>query len=460
MASAARKGKPGGGLHDIHPQEILAQVLIALGERVGFDPADVEDVVIGNGEQKGDHGNDISRMAVLAADWPIGVPGVSFNRFCGSGQQAIMFAAMGVLSGWQQLVVPTKCWYVAATCNELGDAPLGRRLLDRDIALWRSQDGQVAAFDDRCAHRGFPLSDGHVDGDRLVCGYHGCSYVTDGYCVHVPTQPAVPTGMRVRSFPILEEPPFIWIWLGPPAAASNSRPPRTPWLNDLGWSTFTDAWRVQSNYLMVHEHYLDFSYAPVIYRDDVPPGMERLPSFNEIEVTETTVSYTRLLPEAPLANWEAAATGLDPAGLYTRRESGTFASPALHIQRWELEADGTKYSNARTHAITPETDTATHIFMYASSNYAPNDEAVATTLQSFVAKLVDRDTAILERVAAYTGYDCWRSGVEFQADVAAIRATHRSSHARQGSRPIRPSARLGQGQNAYHQLNTSPPPCQ
>ena len=173
---------------------------------------------------------------------------------------------------------------------------------------------------------------------------------------------------------------------------------------------------------MVHEHYLDFSYAPIVYRDEVPPGMEQLPAFNEVEVTETTVSYTRLLPEAPLAQWEAEATGLDPAGSYPRRESGTFASPAMHIQRWEVEAEGRKYSNVRTHAITPETDTATHVFMYASYNYAPNDETVATTLQSLVGTLVDRDKVILERVASHTGYDSWRSGVEFQADAAAIRA--------------------------------------
>ena len=319
---------------------------------------------------------------------------------------------------------PTKCWYVAATSDELGEAPLGRRLLGRDVVLWRSSDGRGAAFEDRCAHRGFPLSDGHVDGERLVCGYHGCSYDADGRCVHVPTQPDVPTGMRARVFPILEEPPFIWIWPGPPAAAAGSRPPRTPWLNEPEWSTFNDAWSVEANYLMVHEHYLDFSYAPVVYRDDVPPGMERLPAFNEIEVTEKTVSYTRLLPRAPLAEWEAGATGLDPAGSYARRERGTFASPAMHIQRWELEDDGITYSNVRTHAITPESETATHVFMHASYNYAPGDDAVATMLQSFVTKLVDRDAAILERVAAHTGYDGWRSGVEFQADAAALRARH------------------------------------
>jgi nitrite reductase/ring-hydroxylating ferredoxin subunit len=302
---------------------------------------------------------------------------------------------------------PTKCWYVAATSDELDDAPLGRRLLGRDVVLWRLSDRQAVAFDDRCAHRGFPLSDGHVESDRLVCGYHGCTYVADGRCAHVPTQPGVPTGMSVQTFPILEEPPFVWIWLGPPAAAPRSRPPRTPWLNEPGWSTFNDT-----------------SYAPIVYRDDVPPGVERLPAFNEVEVSETTVSYTRLLPEAPLADWEAEATGLDPARSYARRESGTFASPAMHIQRWELEADGTKYSNVRTHAITPETDTATHVFMRASYNYAPNSATVAATLQSFVGSLVDRDKVILERVAAHTGYDGWRSGVEFQADAAALRARH------------------------------------
>ena len=60
--------------------------------------------------------------------------------------------------------------------------------------------------------------------------------------------------------------------------------------------------------------------------------------------------------------------------------------------------------------------------MYASYDYAPNDEVVTATLQSLVGTLVDRDTVILERVAARTGYDGWRSGVEFQADAAALRA--------------------------------------
>ncbi|MCC6960263.1 MAG: acetyl-CoA C-acetyltransferase [Dehalococcoidia bacterium] len=99
-------GKQGvGSMTHIHPQRILAQVLNALQERAGFDPADVEDVIMGNGSGVGDHAMDIARMATLDAGWPVSVPGVTLHRFCGSAQQAVNVAAMSVMSGQQDLVV-------------------------------------------------------------------------------------------------------------------------------------------------------------------------------------------------------------------------------------------------------------------------------------------------------------------------------------------------------------------
>jgi phenylpropionate dioxygenase-like ring-hydroxylating dioxygenase large terminal subunit len=317
---------------------------------------------------------------------------------------------------------PKKCWYVGATSDEIVDAPVGRQVLDTDIVFWRSRSGTVHAFEDRCAHRAFPLSGGRVDGERLVCGYHGCTYDADGRCEHVPTQPEVPTGMRVQAFPVVEDPPFVWVWLGPTVAAARTQPPRTPWITQDGWSTFASTWRVTANYMMVHEHYLDFTYAPVVHPHDVPPDMERLPAFDEVEVTETTVSYTRTIPAAPLADWEAEATGLDRSKSYARRERGTFASPAMHIQRWEIDAGDRTYAHIRTHALTPETSTSTHVFMYASRNYAPDREIVTSLLRSFVDELISRESEIVEIAAAHGGYDGWQSGVEFQADAAALRA--------------------------------------
>ena len=318
---------------------------------------------------------------------------------------------------------PKKCWYVAATSDEIIDSPLARRILGEDIVLWRGASGRVTALENRCAHRAFPLSHSSVDGDRLICGYHGCTYDANGDCVSVSSQPHVPSGMRVRAFPLLEEPPFVWIWLGPRAAAEGDQPPRPEWINDPTWTTFASTWQVHANYLMLHEHYLDFSYAPVVHETVLPPGIERMPAFDDVEVTETTVSYSRRLPEAPLAEWEADVTGLDPTLTYKRRETGTFVSPAMHFQRWDIEAStGEVYSNIRTHGITPETENSTHVFMHVSRNYRTDRDATTTYLSMFVADVARRDTSILEAVSRHSGYDRWRSGAEFQADTAALRA--------------------------------------
>lgn len=99
------RGRPDGGLHGVHPQELLAQCLRALAARGGFDPGDVDDVVAGNGLLAGEHGDDIARLALLLAGWPETVPGMTLNRFCGSGQQAVTVAAAGVASGAQDLVI-------------------------------------------------------------------------------------------------------------------------------------------------------------------------------------------------------------------------------------------------------------------------------------------------------------------------------------------------------------------
>ncbi|HSS77052.1 MAG TPA: acetyl-CoA C-acetyltransferase [Thermoanaerobaculia bacterium] len=100
------RGKAGkGALSGVHPQELLAQTLEALVGRTGIDRNEVDDVVVGCVSQVGEQGANVARNAVLAAGWPVEVTGVSLNRFCGSGLQAVNFAAMGVASGAQNLVV-------------------------------------------------------------------------------------------------------------------------------------------------------------------------------------------------------------------------------------------------------------------------------------------------------------------------------------------------------------------
>ena len=94
-----------GALSGVHPQELFAQTLNRLADKTNLDKTLVEDVVVGCVTQVKEQGACIARNAILAADWPQDVTGTTVNRFCGSGLQAVNFAAMGVGSGYQDAVI-------------------------------------------------------------------------------------------------------------------------------------------------------------------------------------------------------------------------------------------------------------------------------------------------------------------------------------------------------------------
>ncbi|MES4909367.1 MULTISPECIES: thiolase family protein [unclassified Streptomyces] len=99
------KGKPGGALAGVHPVELLAHTLGALVERSGVDPALVDDVIGGCVDQVGEQAMNTTRYAWLSAGFPDTVPATTVDRQCGSSQQAVHFAAQGVISGAYDLVV-------------------------------------------------------------------------------------------------------------------------------------------------------------------------------------------------------------------------------------------------------------------------------------------------------------------------------------------------------------------
>lgn len=98
-------GKRNGSLAKVHPADLGAHILTALVERTGIDPGVVDDVVFGCVDTVGPQAGNIARTAWLAAGMPLAVPGTTVDRQCGSSQQAIHFAAQGVLSGTQDVVI-------------------------------------------------------------------------------------------------------------------------------------------------------------------------------------------------------------------------------------------------------------------------------------------------------------------------------------------------------------------
>ena len=321
---------------------------------------------------------------------------------------------------------PRECWYVAAHIDELdGTALVTRRILDTHVVLYRLSDGSVAALEDRCAHRPYPLSAGHRDGDRLVCGYHGCTYEPDGTCSLVPSQDNPPLGARVRAFPTHVSGPFVWIWTGTPGGSRLRPPPATPELTSTdGWSSVGERREVAANFMLLHEHYLDLTNVFEMHAEMVPPGIEALPPLEEVEISEVSVSYVRELPKAPLALWEAAASGLDTTEAFGRRETGTFVTPGLHRQTYTItSAEGPVFELVRIHGFTPQTAGSTRVFLqlaWRGTAVAPNaGQRLAETFHG----MADRDSAVLKTMQRCLNEDeTPRRYFNVKADRAAIRA--------------------------------------
>jgi acetyl-CoA acyltransferase len=124
-----------GSLHGWHPVDLAAEPLKALIERTGIDPALVEDVIMGCVGQVGEQGVNIGRNAALAAGFPESVCGTSVDRQCGSSQQALHFAAQGVIAGAYDVVVAAGVESMSripmGTSAAAGGAPFGPRMINR-----------------------------------------------------------------------------------------------------------------------------------------------------------------------------------------------------------------------------------------------------------------------------------------------------------------------------------------
>ena len=99
------KGKKDGSLHEVKPVDLLAGLLTKLQQRLGFDPAQLDDVVMGVVSPVGEQGSVIAKTAALKAGWDFKVAGMQINRFCASGLEAVNLAAQKVASGWEDMVV-------------------------------------------------------------------------------------------------------------------------------------------------------------------------------------------------------------------------------------------------------------------------------------------------------------------------------------------------------------------
>ncbi|MBP2383931.1 thiolase family protein [Brachybacterium sacelli] len=134
VRTASGKGKPGGALSTFHPVDLLSEAITALVDRNDLDPAAIDDVLIGCLGQVGEQSVNIARNAALAAGLPVTTAGVTIDRQCGSGLQAVSFAAAGVTAGLYDAVIAggvEMMSKVPINHATLGEDPFGSKVAER-----------------------------------------------------------------------------------------------------------------------------------------------------------------------------------------------------------------------------------------------------------------------------------------------------------------------------------------
>jgi phenylpropionate dioxygenase-like ring-hydroxylating dioxygenase large terminal subunit len=287
-------------------------------------------------------------------------------------------------------------WYVAAFAGEITREPLRRVVLDEPIVFYRREDGTVAALFDRCAHRSYPLSRGKVEGDTIVCGYHGFAFDACGTCVAVPGQAEIPRAARVRAYPVVESGPFVWVWTGAADAADASRIPDHRWARDPGWVTFTNKALVNVRYGLLLDNLLDLSHETYIHAATIgTPDVAQTPIATEVDGLTVRVSRRMIGAECP--PFYQTATGIQ--GRIDRSQDIEMHVPAfyvLHVRIAETGDVGAGYHVKIMYAITPESANTTHDFWAVSRNFALDQTWVSEKMAAIQDAIVNEDVVALE----------------------------------------------------------------
>ncbi|MEV1024205.1 aromatic ring-hydroxylating dioxygenase subunit alpha [Streptomyces sp. NPDC050264] len=288
-------------------------------------------------------------------------------------------------------------WYVAAWGSEVGRELLGRTVLGEPIALYRTEAGEPVALADRCVHRRFPLSASGLDGDRVVCGYHGFTYDTTGTCVYVPGQKRVPRTARVSSYPVAEVDAMVWVWLGDPAAADVTAIPRAPHLAEDGWVTVRGMEPIDADYMLLVDNLMDLSHETYLHGGYIgTPEVAETPITTEVDEAAGIVRVSRHMLDAECPPFYARSTGIE--GRIQRLQDIEYHAPCLYLLHSRISPAGTEapvFRTEITYAITPSAPGKVYDFWAVSRNFAVGDEEVTTFLRDFNHTVVMQDVDAL-----------------------------------------------------------------
>ena len=295
-------------------------------------------------------------------------------------------------------------WYAAIWTRDLPPAtPIAKIFLNEPVVLFRTEDGEPVALEDKCCHRAAPLSVGKCIGDTIQCGYHGLRFNATGACVEIPGQSKIPQNATVRSYPVIDRWNMVWIWMGEPEKADETTIPEYFWLNDDGWKSATGYIPMKGNYQLLVDNLLDFTHVTYLHKNTLSADPEEAKVPVKVVRDEKSVSVSRWIFGHNAPPLFAKAGDFD--GKVDRWQTTTWLAPSTlafdvgcaKAGTGAIDGDRSEgISIWSTHLITPETDITTHYNWAYVRNFSLEDNQMDETLHKGAKATFEEDVVMIE----------------------------------------------------------------
>jgi vanillate O-demethylase monooxygenase subunit len=280
------------------------------------------------------------------------------------------------------------------------------RLLGEDVVLYRTAAGDVAALEDACPHRKLPLSKGSLDGDRVVCGYHGLTFDPSGRCVAAPTQERIPTGALVRRYPTAERYGFVWVWMGAAERADPAAIIDIPHYDDPSWGrTEGGDMPIACNYLYIVDNLLDPSHVAWVHLGSFA-GAKTESEPLKVDVGADGVTVWRWMMDTQPPAYYAKLVKFE--GRADRKQHYECVIPSIAINKSIFAPAGhggpdkpphpLTYVNVSYNFMTPVDEARSRYYWFQHRNTDPRDEAISKAMNEGAYGAFAEDRAVLEAV--------------------------------------------------------------
>jgi phenylpropionate dioxygenase-like ring-hydroxylating dioxygenase large terminal subunit len=327
----------------------------------------------------------------------------------------------------ERIMYLRKCWYVAGRSKDYERALKPQMLLGEEIVFYRQADGTPVALEDACPHRKLPLSMGQLEGDTVVCGYHGLTFDCTGNCTDSPTQRGMtPRRAKVRTYPVVDRYRLLWIWMGDPERADPDEIFEIENFDNPKWG-YTDGGvlPIACNYLWVVDNLLDPSHVAWVHVSSFAGGgTESAPL--DMEKTERGVIVSRWIYDQPPSPYYKDLVRF--AGNCDRKQHYEMCFPAIALNKSVYTPIGTggpgkpevaeTYLNISYNFMTPVDENNTQYVWFQHRNTDPEDTAISEVMNAGALMAFQEDKAILEKV--HTGMAAMRTpNIDLGLDLGA-----------------------------------------